>query len=253
MSGYAVAVRPPPLVWATLALAGYAALLLAGALLVRLRMFVDAVEQGPRGARGVALTFDDGPHPEWTPRVLEVLAEHRVVATFFVAGHKVDAHPHVVRAILQGGHAVALQSHAHDRLFALRSERRIRRDLERGMASIERAAGQRPVLFRPPFGHTSPAIARAVDDLDLVVVAWSVAGLDDRATARPVTVAARVRRGLRDGAIVLLHDAPESGDREPASLRALPEILDAAHAARLDIVPLSQFVLAAQPSMSARP
>jgi peptidoglycan/xylan/chitin deacetylase (PgdA/CDA1 family) len=253
ISAYAVAVRPLPLVWAAFALAGYVGLLLAGVLILRLRMFVDAVVRGPRGARGVALTFDDGPHPVWTPRVLAVLADHHVVATFFVAGHKVDAHPQVVRAILEAGHSLALHSHAHDRFLSLRSERRVREDLEQGAAAIERVAGERPVLFRPPIGHTNPTIARVVDDMDLVVVGWSVAGRDGLASARPAAVAARVRRGLRDGAIVLLHDAPEKGDREPAALRALPEILDAAHAARLEIVPLSQFVEAAQPSTSARP
>jgi peptidoglycan/xylan/chitin deacetylase (PgdA/CDA1 family) len=253
MSAFAVAVRPPSLTWAAVALLGYAALLLAGVLVLRLCMFVDAVVRGPKGARGVALTFDDGPHPIWTPRVLKVLADHRAVATFFVAGHKVEAHPELVRAILDGGHAVALHSHAHDRFFALRSERRVREDLERGVAALERATGERPILFRPPIGHTNPAIARVVGDLGLVVVGWSVSGLDGLASARPAGVAARVRRGLRDGAIVLLHDAPERGDREPAALRALPEILDAAHAARFDIVPLSQFVLAAQPSTSDSP
>jgi peptidoglycan/xylan/chitin deacetylase (PgdA/CDA1 family) len=201
------------------------------------------------------LTFDDGPHPLWTPRVLRVLAEHGAVATFFVAGHKVDAHPHVVRAILEAGHAVGLRSYAHDRLFSLRSERRVREDLERGAQAIARVVGERPLLFRPPLGHTNPTIARVVDETDLIVVGWSVTGRDGPASARPASVAARVRRGLRDGAIVLLHDSPETGDREPAALRALPEILEAAHAARLDVVPLRQFVEASipQPRMSASP
>jgi len=252
---HAVVERPPSLAWAAIALAGYVALLLAGILVLRLRVFVDAVVGGPRGARGIALTFDDGPHPLWTPRVLRVLADHGAVATFFVAGHKVDAHPHVVRAILEAGHTVGLHSYADDRLFSLRSERRVRDDLQRGVQAIARVVGDRPLLFRPPMGHTNPTIARVVDEMDLIVVGWSVAGRDGVASARPAAVAARVRRGLRDGAIVLLHDSPEKGDREPAALRALPEILEAAHAARLDVVPLSQFAETSvpQPRMSASP
>jgi peptidoglycan/xylan/chitin deacetylase (PgdA/CDA1 family) len=242
MSLFAAVVRPPEVTWAGLALGGYAALLLAGVLWLRLRVFVDAVVRGPRGARGVALTFDDGPDPVWTPRVLALLAEHGVVATFFVVGHKVEAHPEVVRAILDAGHAIGLHSYAHDRLFSLRGERRVREDFRRGIAAIEQVTGERPLLFRPPIGHTNPTIARVVDRMDLLVVGWSVAGRDGVGSARPPAVVARVRRGLRDGAIVLLHDAPERGAREPAAIRALPEILEAAHAARLEIVPLSRFL-----------
>ena len=96
---------------------------------------------------------------------------------------------------------------------------------------------RRPILFRPPIGHTNPVIARVVDELDLTVVGWTVSGRDGVASARVEDVVARVRRDLRDGAIVLLHDAPEKGDREPAAVKALPAILDAIAAERLDVVP----------------
>jgi peptidoglycan/xylan/chitin deacetylase (PgdA/CDA1 family) len=242
MTGYAVAARPPPLGWAVVALAGYAALLLGGVFVLRWRVFVDAVVRGPRGARGVALTFDDGPSPASTLRVLDLLEARGVRATFFVVGRKVDQHPELARAILERGHAIGLHSYAHDRLFALRGERRVRDDLARGLDAIERATGQRPALFRPPIGHTNPAIARAAADLGLVVVGWSVSGRDGVARARPEDVVARVRRDLRDGAIVLLHDAAEREDHEPASVRAIPAILDAIAASRLDVVPLERWV-----------
>jgi peptidoglycan/xylan/chitin deacetylase (PgdA/CDA1 family) len=242
MTGYAVLVRPPPLGWAVTALAGYVALLLVGVLVLRLRVFVDALVRGPSGVRGVALTFDDGPHPRWTPRVLEALAERRAAATFFLIGRKAERHPEVVRAILDAGHAVGVHSYAHDRLFALRGERRVRDDLERGIATFERLTGRRPLLFRPPIGHTNPTIARVADALGLVVVGWTIGGRDGVARAKPEDVVARVRRNLRDGAIVVLHDAPEQGEREPAAIRALPAILDAIAAARLDVVPLSAWL-----------
>jgi peptidoglycan/xylan/chitin deacetylase (PgdA/CDA1 family) len=204
-------------------------------LVLRWRVFVDAIVRGPRGARGVALTFDDGPDPLWTPRILDVLARHHAVATFFVIGRKAEAHPDLVRAILRAGHSVGLHSYEHDRLFALRSERRVREDLERAIAVIESIAGRRPLLFRPPIGHTNPAIARVADGLDLVVVGWSIGARDGVAGVRPADVVARVRRDLRDGAIVLLHDSPERGNREPAAVRALPAILDAIGAAGLEV------------------
>jgi peptidoglycan/xylan/chitin deacetylase (PgdA/CDA1 family) len=174
--------------------------------------------------------------------VLDLLDAHGAKATFIVVGRKVEQHPELARAVLARGHALGLHSYSHDRLFALRGERRVRDDLARGLDAIERATGMRPALFRPPIGHTNPAIARAAGELDLVVVGWSVAGRDGVARARPGDVVARVRRDLRDGAIVLLHDAAEREDHEPAALRALPAILDAIAAARLEVVPLSSWL-----------
>jgi peptidoglycan/xylan/chitin deacetylase (PgdA/CDA1 family) len=242
MSFRAVLVGPPPLELSAPAMAAYFALVLGGVFVLRWRVFVDAVVRGPKGARGVALTFDDGPHPKWTPRVLATLAKHDAKATFFLVGRKAEEHPDVVRAILDAGHAVGLHSYAHDRLFALRRERRVRADLERGIAALEKLTGTRPTLFRPPVGHTNPVIARVADRLDLTVVGWCAAGRDGVASANVEDVVSRVRRELRDGAIVLLHDAPEKGDREPAAVKALPLILDALAAERLDVVPLGPWV-----------
>jgi peptidoglycan/xylan/chitin deacetylase (PgdA/CDA1 family) len=218
-------------------------------LILRWRVFADAVVRGPRGARGVVLTFDDGPHATWTPRALATLAAHGAKATFFVIARKAEAHPELVRAMLEAGHSVGLHSYAHDRLMSLRGEKRVREDLTRGVAVLEAITGARPTLFRPPIGHTNPVIARVADALDLTVVGWTVSGHDGVASARVDHVAARVRRDLRDGIIVALHDAPELGDREPAAVKALPAILDAVKAENLDIVPLAAWVDEA----SARP
>ena len=87
-------------------------------------------------------------------------------------------------------------------------------------------------------GHTNPIVARVADALDLTVVGWTVGGHDGLASASAGAVAARVRRRLSDGVIVALHDAPETGDREPAAARALPAILDAIASQGLRVVPL---------------
>jgi peptidoglycan/xylan/chitin deacetylase (PgdA/CDA1 family) len=115
----------------------------------------------------------------------------------------------------------------------MRSARSAEDDLRRAVEAVERITGARPRLVRPPIGHTSPPVARAIRALDLEVIGWSARGLDGLAGARPDRVAARVIPGLRDGAIVLLHDAAERDDHEPASVAALSRILEAMHARNL--------------------
>ena len=242
LAAHAALFRPPPLGWALAAMLGYVGLVVAGVLILRLRVFVDAIVRGPRGASGVVLTFDDGPDPVSTPRVLDALEQAGAKATFFVIAKKAEAHPDVVRAIVGRGHSLGLHSYAHDRLFSLRTERSVLADLEQGLDALARITGERPTLFRPPVGHTNPIIARAADKLDLTVVGWSVSGRDGTRHASSESVVARVRRGLRDGAIVLLHDAAERGSHEPVAPSALGAILDAIHAERLDVVPLTDWL-----------
>jgi peptidoglycan/xylan/chitin deacetylase (PgdA/CDA1 family) len=127
-------------------------------------------------------------------------------------------------------------------LFSLRGSRRVRADLERAVRTIEDITNTRPVLFRPPIGHTNPTIARIADELDLVVIGWTVAAHDGLARTKAEDVVARIDRGLADGAIVAMHDAAERGDRKPAGVVALGAVLDAIDAKNLTVVPLSSFV-----------
>lgn len=239
---YSLLARQAALHVAALCVLAYGAVITVGVLFLRLRMFVDAVVRGPEGARGVALTFDDGPDPETTKEVLDVLDRRGVKATFFVIGAKAAKHPEMVRDIVERGHEVGVHSFAHDRLFSLRGSKRVRADLERAVRTLEEITKTRPVLFRPPIGHTNPTIARVADELDLVVVGWSVAARDGIARAKVEDVVARVNRGLEDGAIVAMHDAAERGGRKPAGVAALGAVLDAIEAKNLTVVPLSTFV-----------
>lgn len=233
---------PPPLAVALVAAGSYVAIILSGVFVLRLRMFADAIVKGPPAARGIALTFDDGPDPVHTRKVLDVLDEHGAKATFFLIGRKVEKHPEVVTEIVARGHDVGVHGHAHDRLFSLRGPRRVKRDLERAIAAIERVTRERPVLFRPPIGHTNPTIARIADRLDLIVVGWTASGRDGLAGAKASAVAARIARDLDDGAIVLLHDAAERDDHAPAGVAALPEVLAAAKDKNLAVKRLRDWI-----------
>ncbi len=242
LTARAVLISPPSLAAAVVVLVAYLGLILLGVLRLPLRMFVDAIVRGPMLARGVALTFDDGPDPKTTPRVLDALDAADAKATFFVIAHKAEAHPELVREIVRRGHQVGLHGYAHDRFFSLRSEERVRDDLERGMRVLEEITGERPLFFRPPIGHTNPIIARVTDALDLVTVGWTVSARDGLKDAVPRAVVNRVQRGLYDGAIVLMHDASERGSHVPAGVIALPEVLKAADREQLALVTLGSWL-----------
>jgi len=234
-------IGPLPLWVALAAFVAYVAIALLGVFVPRLEMFADILWRGPCDLPEVALTFDDGPHPEHTPRVLGLLDEAGAKATFFLLGAKVEAHPDIARRIVERGHGIGIHGYTHDRFQSLRRPNRIQQDLERALRAVEDATGTRCSLFRPPVGLVSPRTDTAADKLGLTIVAWSVRGRDGVASARHRDVAVRVRRGLRPGAIVLLHDAAERDDRCPAGVEALPAIIDAIHAEGLKAVDVTRF------------
>jgi len=203
-------------------------------------MYGEALSRGKAGARRVALTFDDGPHPVTTRAVLELLREHDARATFFVLGHKVEAHPDVVREIHAAGHTLGIHGFQHDRLFSFRSPRYARQQVERTRQAIVLACGVAPSLFRPPVGFASYRTFRGAEQAAARVIAWSVRSLDGVRNADARRVAERVIARLEDGAIVLLHDAAERDDFTPASLAALPHILRAVRERGLATVGIDQ-------------
>lgn len=221
----AVVVAPPPVgvtAGLLLLLATWATL---GVLFPGLRVYADPITRLLPAERRIALTFDDGPHPETTREILRLLAASRAKATFFVVGRKVEQHPDVVREIVAGGHALGLHGYEHDRLYSLRSTRYVLADIARSQAAIEAACGVRPTLFRPPIGFVSHLTAIAAERARVTLAGWSVRGLDGVRGADPERVAARVLPRIKSGAIVMLHDAAERDDYLPVSLSVLPRVL----------------------------
>jgi peptidoglycan-N-acetylglucosamine deacetylase len=157
-------------------------------------------------ATGVALTFDDGPHPEGTPAVLEVLARTGARATFFVIGEQVRRRPEMLARTVKAGHAVALHGYRH-RLQPRLSAAAVAEDLARGVAAIEDAIGITPAWHRPPFGIYSPAGLRAARAAGLEPLLWSRWGRDWRKWTTPGAIAARATRSVIGGDVILLHDA----------------------------------------------
>jgi peptidoglycan-N-acetylglucosamine deacetylase len=158
------------------------------------------------GAAGVAVTFDDGPHPEGTPAVLDLLAAAGARATFFLIGEQVERRPELAARIVAEGHLVALHGYRH-RLQLRVSPRAVAEDTQNGAAIIEQATGAPPTWHRPPYGIYSPAGLRAAREARLQPLLWSRWGKDWRKFTTPGRIVARATRAVIGGDVILLHDA----------------------------------------------
>jgi peptidoglycan/xylan/chitin deacetylase (PgdA/CDA1 family) len=183
---------------------------------------------GPAAARCVALTFDDGPHPQGTRAVLDVLAARGVRATFFLVGEQVARDPGLAREIAAAGHTVALHGYRHRNLLRV-GPRALSTDLDRAAALIAAATSAPVARYRPPYGVFSPAALVLARRRGWTPTLWSRWGRDWRRDATAERIAATATRGLVEGDVLLLHDADHYS--APGSWRntaaALPLVLDA--------------------------
>jgi peptidoglycan-N-acetylglucosamine deacetylase len=186
---------------------------------------------------GVALTFDDGPHPDGTPAVLEALARAGAHATFFVVGEQVQRRPALVAEIVAAGHLVALHGYRHRLQLRLRAAE-VGADIERGVESVRAAAGIDVTWHRPPYGIYSPAGLKFVRESGLRPLLWSRWGKDWRKFTTPSRIAARSTREIGAGDVILLHDADfySARDSHRRTVEALKTILSRLSHAGLDTV-----------------
>jgi chitooligosaccharide deacetylase len=199
------------------------------------------VSLATRGRR-IALTFDDGPDPAYTPQVLDLLAAYRVPATFFMIGRNAVTHPDLVRRVQAEGHLVA--NHTRDHVWLDRLDRAaVGRQLDGGAADLVSAGASVGGLMRPPRGWTSPSVAEAAGERRLRAVFWTVC-LEAHLHAGPARAVRSMGGALRPGAIVLCHDGghldgpnPQSVDRS-GTVAALPALLERVRALRLRPVTL---------------
>jgi peptidoglycan-N-acetylglucosamine deacetylase len=178
------------------------------------------------GAAGVALTFDDGPHPEGTPAILEILAGAGVRAAFFLVGEQVERRPSLASEIASAGHLVALHGYRHRLQLRMRPAE-VEDDLRRGAAVIEDATGVAVGWHRPPYGIYSAAGLAATRAASLQPLLWSRWGKDWRKFTTPARIAARAARDIGPGDVILLHDADFYSARHShrRTSEALPAIL----------------------------
>lgn len=205
--------------------------------------FYPTITRGPRDTPKVAITFDDGPDPDTTPQVLDVLAKFDARATFFMIGRHIARSPEVAARAIEEGHEIGNHSWQHGYLQNLFSTRAQLADIERTETVIRSfSKSEAPIPFRPPVGLKSPELARAAHAHRLDVVAWSVHSRDtiDR---DPQRIARRVLARVRPGDIVLMHDGHQRATtHRRAGAQALPFILEGLRARNLHAVTVQELL-----------
>jgi peptidoglycan/xylan/chitin deacetylase (PgdA/CDA1 family) len=181
----------------------------------------------PASAGSVALTFDDGPDPEVTPKVLDLLEERGARASFFVIGKRVEAHPDLAAEIVRRGHTVENHTYRHRHDFSLRGPRALDREVTAAQEAIAQATGRYPTWFRAPAGLRGVFLESVLARHGLSLAAWTRRAYDT-VVRDPKKIAANLGRGLAAGDVLLLHDgsAARTAAGSPALLSALPRLLD---------------------------
>src|SRR5437763_1364538 len=162
-----------------------------------------------RGARQLALSFDDGPNDPWTPRLLEVLTRHGVRATFFMIGGYVQQRPQLARAVRDAGHEIGNHTQSHPNL-AYCSAARVRRELAECARALRDALGDHAAYFRPPFGGRRPAVLRAAAAAGMKTIMWRATSFDWELPSAEAIVA-KVSAQVSGGEVILMHDGSHRG------------------------------------------
>lgn len=227
--------------WAVGTVAANHALLAAAGMWPRSTLLGPNVTRLPADAiarNEIAFTFDDGPDPEVTPRVLDILAAHGARASFFCIAEKATRHAELCGEIARRGHCVENHSRSHPMTFAMRGLAGMRREISAAQSDIAALTGRVPRFFRPPAGLRNPLLDPVLHDLGLKLVTWTRRGFDTR-MADPAFVGARLIQGLAPGNILLMHDGHCARTREadPVVLKVLPRLLE--HAQSLGLRPVT--------------
>jgi peptidoglycan-N-acetylglucosamine deacetylase len=227
--GLSLALLPAPASWiltAGIAL-GVVALFTWSIAQANSGFWIETLWRAPEASRAVALTFDDGPDVCFTSRILDILAEKRVTATFFVVGERAARHPEVVRRAHDLGHAIGNHSHTHSLGFHFHHERGMRSEIDSCNRVIRSVIGHTPRLFRAPQGLKTPALGDVLREHGMAAVGWQVRGMDYW-LQDPERIARRIVERAIGGGVLQMHDGGGflGGADRSATLRALPIVID---------------------------
>ena len=203
-------------------LALYLLILFVGSYRVDSGFYTPVLFKANTSRKVIAFSFDDGPNPDQTPRILEILRSKNIQAGFFCIGKNIEKNPALLKRIHEDGHIIGNHSYSHHALFDFFTSRRMYEELELTSKLIQNTTGQRPLLFRPPYGVTTPTLAKAISKGKYITVGWNVRSLDT-VIDDDARLLKKMIKKIKPGNIFLFHDTSE------ATVKMLPAFIKAVH------------------------
>jgi len=204
----------------------------------------DIIRHGTHHFKYVALTFDDGPDPVYTPEILDILKEKDVRATFFLVGKNVNSYPEIAKRIVEEGHSIGNHTYSHRSLIPLTAKSTYK-EVKDAETAIDEATGVRPTLFRPPRGVYSNYVRGLLKEEGYTLVLWDLSAVD-WAELAPKKIVTNVKNRVKPGSIILLHDSGDlithRGGNRASTVKALPEIIDTLRAQGYEFVTVDQMI-----------
>lgn len=213
----------------------YAMLLIHGSCFIGSHFFMPVVCKAEEPDNAVAITFDDGPAPGTTDQILDILKKNNVKAAFFCIGERVVENPELIKRISDEGHLIGNHSYSHHFFFDLFSYNNMVREIRNTNKAIEKIVSKRIHLFRPPYGVTTPVLAKAVKKAKMTSVGWSLRSFDT-ITKTPGKLVDTIDRKIKAGDVILLHDTID------VTVNSLQPILDNIKSKGLTIVPVDKLL-----------
>lgn len=180
-----------------------------GVFSISANVFVKSLNRADTEEKEIALTFDDGPHPEKTSQILEILGKYNIKAAFFLIGEKAEKNYNIIRHIDEEDHLLGNHSYSHKVALTFASSGKVHGDIIKCSKIITKATGRRALFFRPPFGVTNPSIAKAIKKTGYYSAGWSCRSLDTK-ISEPEKLFLRLKKNLKPGAVYLFHDYSDS-------------------------------------------
>ncbi|CAN5362786.1 polysaccharide deacetylase family protein [soil metagenome] len=213
----------------------YLAILAYGSVTLSMELFIPTVCKGDSSTGAIALTFDDGPIPGNTEKILEILRSHKVAAAFFCIGNRVVSNSALAKRIHNEGHLLGNHSYWHKSTFDLQSTEKIHHELVSTDTAIQQTIGVKPAFFRPPYGVTNPMVAKAILKQGYKTIGWSVRSFDTISKDREALLS-RVTKSLKSGDVILFHDFCN------VTIEILPDLLAHVSKCGLKIVRLDELL-----------
>lgn len=191
--------------WMLVPIVLFKLLVIWGSSKIHSNFHIQALCQADTNSKEIAITFDDGPHKEFTPAILDVLKNYSAPATFFVIGKNIPGNEDLLKRIEKEGHLIGNHTFSHSFFIDMKSKKAFIDELNKTMELVFKITGRQIRLFRPPYGVTTPNLAGASNELNYSVIGWNIRSMDTTNDTEEI-IAERVKKQIKPGAVILFHD-----------------------------------------------